>query len=205
MRHIRVRRFLLTMAGAAALTLAVGACNPLDQNGTDPTPPPANGTDPTTGSPDNGTPPPDPGEATAPGTELAVGQTAVVPLGDGVVAVTVTSIEEGDQTAFQAEFEDVDGVTAYYAWATVENVSDEDFSFSSIPTVRGILDNGRTTGVILFGSSSGDCQRESFPADSGPGTVVETCNVVATRDSDDLGGVQWREDDYSDEPITWLR
>lgn len=154
--------------------------------------------------------PADPGDITTPGTELKVGDTAVVPFKKGgqsghTVAITVSSIEKGDQAAFEQQFgERAKGLVPYYLKITVRNVGDSDLSHASAPRVRAIKADGRLTGVSLVGSLSG-CESESFPKDAGNGATVESCVLQAARQADTVAGAQYAESEggYSSKPIVW--
>jgi hypothetical protein len=198
-----MRRTTRALAGAfaAAALVLITACEHDDVI----PPPPA-----TPGPDDIQVPdtPADPSALTPPGTELQVGQTAVVPFREGVLGITVTSVAEGDQEQFRADFadHDVDDVVAYYVLVTYENLSDDDFSHASTPRVRAVGEDGRITSVTVTGNS-GQCVRESFPADAGQGTSLESCVLQAATTGEAVSGVRYNESDggYDDDPIVWLQ
>jgi hypothetical protein len=72
----------------------------------------------------------DPDRITPPGTELRIGEEAFVressPDEDGIVAITVTSIEPGDLDLFRRMVENSQGFAPHYIRATMENVSPAD-------------------------------------------------------------------------------
>jgi hypothetical protein len=153
-----------------------------------------------------------PGDVTAPGTELAIGDSAVVPYKYGTgavhtVAITVDAIEKGDKAAFRKQFgAKAADLTPYYLRVTARNVGDTDMSFASSPRVRAITDDGGLTGVSLIGSLS-DCEDESFPKDAGKDATVETCFLEAAQSNDAVTGAQYGEDEggYREQPIVWKR
>jgi hypothetical protein len=103
---------------------------------------------------------------TPPGTELRIGEEAFVPHRDtrngrdrdGIVAITVTSIEEGDQDLFHRSVENSEGLEAYYIRSTVENVSREDLGTAvfSIDLVQSV---GEPHRFVMFG---GDIRKPGF-------------------------------------------
>lgn len=204
---LRTSQALCGALAATAITLALSACGGDDPAEPEPPAPPTTQPPATTAAPaEDGGSSAAPGEITEPGTELAVGETAVVPFDDGAtIAITVTSIEVGDQAAFEADFDDTEGVVPYYIWFTAENLSDQDMSFASLPRLRAVTEDGIGTGAVLFGSSSGDCENLSFPDDAGQGTVIESCSLQASPEGVEAAGAQYdaSEGDYTENPITW--
>jgi hypothetical protein len=153
-----------------------------------------------------------PGDTTAPGTELGIGDTAVVPYKYGTgavhtVAITVTAIEKGDKAAFERQFgAKAADLTPYYLRVTARNVGDTDMSYASSPRVRAITADGGLTGVSLVGDL-GDCVNENFAKDAGKDATLESCFLEAAQPGDEVTGVQYGEDEggYRDQPIVWRR
>ncbi|MEU3272502.1 hypothetical protein ABZ639_16795 [Saccharomonospora sp. NPDC006951] len=154
--------------------------------------------------------PAEPGSAeiTPPGTQLKVGDRAVVPFessdATGSIAITVTAIEPGDKAEFESEFgEKAKGIDPVYIRFTVENVEGGDFSYSSAPRLRALGADGTGTGVIMSGDL-GSCESDSAPEDfTAPGATYETCRLQGGTPDNPAVGVEYSDDDYSDEPIVW--
>ncbi|MGP3769812.1 hypothetical protein ACTWJ8_03175 [Streptomyces sp. SDT5-1] len=146
------------------------------------------------------------GDATAPGTQLKVGDKAILPFEyakkKGTLAITVTAIDKGaeaDMSQFGARAK---GLTPYFIKMKVENVGDTDLSRAYIQ-LRGLLDGGQSTGVSLIGDIPGKCDKESAPAEFAKGASFETCSLAASR-SGDVTGAEFDEGDaYSDKPVIW--
>jgi hypothetical protein len=155
---------------------------------------------------------------TPPGTELRVGEEAFVPIRDsrngrdrdGIVAITVTSIEEGDQELYHRTVEDSEGSDIWYVRGTVENVSQEDLG-TAVFGWNIVLPNGDPTNMVLFDSVTdpglGDCETEHFPHYAELGTIIETCEPDAIASGRTPGGARWGPHDtpYFDDPIIWRR
>ncbi|GAB3450751.1 hypothetical protein GCM10027436_47520 [Actinophytocola sediminis] len=148
------------------------------------------------------------GEATAPGTELKVGDRAVLPFEytsekKGTVAVTVTAIEAGTEADMAAFGEKAAGMTPYFIKMTVENVGGTDMSYASL-TLRGALEDGSSTGVSLIGDIPGKCDNEAAPAEfTTAGASYETCSLSASTSTPVTGATFDEGDEYSDEPVVW--
>ncbi|GAA5162232.1 hypothetical protein [Amycolatopsis dongchuanensis] len=149
------------------------------------------------------------GETTAPGTELKVGQRAVVPFEygtskKGTIAITVTAIERGEN-ADLAKFGDrAKGIVPFYVRATVENVDGSDLSYSSL-RLRGVGPDGRSTGVIITGDTD-KCESESADKDfKTAGAKYDTCVLTAAREGGSVAGAEFDAggDAYSDDPVVW--
>ncbi|MGH3758333.1 hypothetical protein [Actinophytocola sp.] len=151
------------------------------------------------------------GEITPPGTELKVGETAVVRYRfagsvENTVGMTVTAIEEGDQAAFTAKFGPKSkGYRPYYIRVTMENLSGTEMPGVSGPRLRALGPDGRTTGAVLVGDLDG-CESESAPRDfTTAGATFETCVLQASREGEPVTGAEYDDDDagYADDPISW--
>nr|WSW67597.1 hypothetical protein OG461_16040 [Streptomyces sp. NBC_00995] len=148
------------------------------------------------------------GDVTAPGTKLKVGDRAVLPFTygtdkKGTVAVTVTAIEKGTEADMAPFGDKAKGMTPYYIRMKVENVGGTDLAYSSL-RLRGKLESGRPTGVILIGDLPGKCDSETAPRDfTTKGASYETCSLSATK-TDPIAAASFEEDDaYSDSPVLW--
>ncbi|MDQ2584380.1 hypothetical protein [Saccharothrix yanglingensis] len=149
------------------------------------------------------------GDVTAPGTELAVGDRAVVPFKygtdkTGTIAVTVTAIEQG-ANADLAKFGDkAKGITPFYIRVSVENVGGTDLSYSSV-SLRGLGADGKGSGVIISGDTD-KCESETAARDfTTAGAKYETCVLSAAREGSAITGASFDKggDAYVDDPIVW--
>lgn len=148
------------------------------------------------------------GDATAPGTKLKIGARAVLPFEytsdkKGTIAVTVTAIEKGaeaDMAGFGAKAK---GMTPYYIRMKVENVGGTDLSYASLK-LRGELEGGGPTGVILIGDLPGKCDNDSAPSEfTTKGASYETCSLSATKTTPITAASFDEGDAYSDKPVLW--
>ncbi|WP_338900230.1 hypothetical protein WBG99_05575 [Streptomyces sp. TG1A-60] len=148
------------------------------------------------------------GDVTAPGTELKVGDRAVLPFEytsekKGTIAVTVTAIEKGAEADMAAFGEKAKGMTPYFIKMKVENVGGTDLSYASLK-LDGVLEGGAGTGVVLFGDIPGKCDRESAPTEfTTKGASYETCALSATKSSPITGASFDEGDAYRDSPVVW--
>lgn len=148
------------------------------------------------------------GEVTAPGTELKVGDRAVLPFRytadkEGTIAVTVTAIEQGTEADMAAFGERAKGMTPYFIKMTVENVGGTDLSYASLK-LRGQLEGGSGTGVVLIGDIPGKCDNETASKDfTTAGASYETCSLTASNGTPVTGATFSEGDDYSDSPVVW--
>lgn len=190
----RIKRFLAV--GGATLCLAtIGACGSSDAGGDAATAKPTTSTPPTTVIPDN---------ITEPGTELKVGEPAVVQWQDGYVSITMTAVEPGDTEAFrQAYGADAEGLQPYYLRFTLENVGGTDLTIKNPPKVDAILADGSTTGTFLTGSID-ECKTMLTPDSFNTvGAKFDTCELDAAGAEDQIVGAQYSGGDYDEKPILW--
>lgn len=200
-------------AALATVALALSACGgdaeepaAQDQPATSTTSTPTSEST-TTSSGDDSVAPTD-GDVTAPGTELKIGDRAVVPFEytsekKGTIAVTVTAIEQGTEADMAAFGEKAKGMTPYFIKMKVENVGGTDLSYASLK-LDGMLDSGGATGVVLIGDIPGKCDNETAPAEfASQGASYETCSLSAT-DGTPVTAAAFNEgDEYSDSPVVW--
>jgi hypothetical protein len=150
------------------------------------------------------------GDVTPPGTELSVGDRAVVPFEygtdkSGTIALTVTAIEAGDPADLAAFGEKANGIVPIYVRVTVENVGGDDLAHSSV-SLRAVGDDGRGTGVIITGDTP-KCESESAPKSfTAAGETFETCVLQGARDASTVAGATFgKGGEYDDSPILWKR
>lgn len=193
---------LLALAVVGALALA--GCSGSDSSGGDGS---AGGTGPTaTGSPY--LPVPDGVELTAPGSQLSVGDAAVVayhPRQDqvGALDITVTDLERAPIKAFSAwQLSDAQKKSnAYYVRADVENVGDTDLGGRPVP-LYVVNDDNVLLEPTPFTSSFEPCPSTPFPKKFGPGADAKVCLVYLAPDHGQLEAVSFRPDETFN-PITW--
>lgn len=161
-------------------------------------------------------------EFTPQGTALAFGEKAVVPFKasgeQGALGVTVTAIEAG-AAADLAPLDlgtQVEGMVPFYVRITVSNESGGDFSFTSIPSIDGLLaDGSEAGGVFSVPSSFTPCVKGEGGEDfTSAGTTYETCTLALAPASAKVTGAAYGDDshtdvaagatvDYDSEPIMW--
>lgn len=198
-------------AALATIALGLSACGSDDEGSAAPD------TQTSTSEPDKKTTPaekndgddaPAEGEVTAPGTELKVGDRAVLPYEytsekTGTIAVTVTAIEQGTEADMAAFGEKAKGMTPYFIKLTVENVGGTDLSYASLK-LSGALDGGKGTGVVLTGDIPGKCDHEGASAEfTTKGASYETCSLSATTGAPVTAASFDEGDEYSDSPVLW--
>ncbi|MFF0258181.1 hypothetical protein ACFYR2_05055 [Streptomyces microflavus] len=148
------------------------------------------------------------GDVAAPGTELKIGDRAVLPFEytsdkKGTIAVTVTAIEKGAEADMAAFGEKAKGMTPYFIRMKVENVGGTDLSYASLK-LDGVLEGGAGTGVILMGDIPGKCDNETAPTEfKTKGASYETCALSATKGAPVTGAEFDEGDAYSDSPVVW--
>ncbi|WP_409495387.1 hypothetical protein [Amycolatopsis sp. cmx-11-12] len=205
-------RIALFTTGFAAVLLLT-ACGGKEEAGS-PVPAPAPSSAPTSApasSPaTSGTVPVSNADTTAPGSELKVGDRAVVPFKygndkTGTIAITVKSIELGAKEDLAAYGDKAKGMTPVYIRMSVENVGGTDLSYSSV-RLRAVGPNGKSTGVIITGETP-QCQSESAKRDfKTVGATYQTCELQAIRDGGEVGGATFTDSDgYKDSPVIWKK
>ncbi|RKT54773.1 hypothetical protein [Saccharothrix australiensis] len=149
-----------------------------------------------------------PGDVTAPGTKLKVGDRAVVPFRygtqkSGTIALTVTAIEQGDNADLVKFGDKAKGITPFYLRVSVENVGGTDLAHSSV-SLRGLGADGKGTGVIISGDTD-KCESET--AGKGfttAGAKYETCVLQGAREGAKVVSASYNEGDgYDKSPLVW--
>ncbi|HEY3480666.1 MAG TPA: hypothetical protein VGL02_17360 [Streptomyces sp.] len=205
MKHVRTTALL----AACAATLLLSACG--EESGQ--AAPAAPTSAPTSASPEapesseTGAAAPV-GDVTKPGTELKLGERAVVPFKygttkSGTIAITVTAIEQGANADLAKYGDKAKGITPFYLRATVENVDGADLSYASI-SLRALGSDGRSTGVIITGSTdrckSGTAGKDFTTA----GAKFETCTLQGAREGATVGAATFdKGDGYDKSPVVW--
>lgn len=206
-----VRRTLLIAAGAA--TLLLSACGSETPGTAAPGPAASQQSiesEPTTTTSSSSSAASAPSAAglTEPGTSLKFGEKAVVPFSygttkTGTIAVTVTGIEQGENSELVKFGEKAKGITPYYVRLTVENVSGNDLAGIAVE-LRGLGDDGRSTGVALIGDTD-KCDSTTAKRDfTTAGAKYETCTLAGAKDGSKVTTVAFnRGDGYQKSPILW--
>ncbi|UUV32772.1 hypothetical protein NQK81_04755 [Amycolatopsis roodepoortensis] len=144
----------------------------------------------------------------APGSELKVGERAVVPFSDagksGTIAITVKSVEIGPKEDL-ADFKNKgEGILPVYVRMVVENVGGTDLADTSV-SVRAVNPDGKGTKVLMANATSA-CKGEDAPESfTTGGATYETCKTQGVKDGDEVGGVTFGDGEYQDDPITWKK
>jgi hypothetical protein len=200
-------------AALATIALGLSACGsdetgsaaPDSPSASAPAEPTSENTTPASGDDSAG---PVEGDVTSPGTELKIGDRAVLPFEytsdkKGIIAVTVTAIEKGTEADMAAFGEKAKGMTPYFIKMKVENVGGTDLSYASLK-LDGVLDGGTGTGVVLIGDIPGKCDNESAPTEfATKGASYETCSLTASEGTP-VTAAEFNEGDaYSDGPVVW--
>lgn len=167
-------------------------------------------------------------EVAPPGTEVAVGEPAVVHVQQleegeeyyavGVIETTVTEIVEGDPAIIEQFDEDdradLEGMTPWYVKAEHEVLSFEGFDKADLtPSLRTLDAQGNrlTVGISFGGNLDEDCDLQLFETVE-VGATASTCDVVFT-DGEPPAQVVWEGDDkldgsdgdnpYEEQPVVW--
>lgn len=196
------------VGGVAAGTLALAGCSSSDSAG-EPETPPATGGSPTSVSMGpQYLPVPDGVELTEPGSQLAVGDHAVVayhPRQDqvAVLDIQVVSLEKTSIKDFSAwQLSDAQKESnPYYVRARVENVGDTDLGGRPVP-LYVVNDANLLLEPTPFASSFKPCPSTPLPEEFAPGDVTRACLVYLAPDRGDLVSVSFRPEETFN-PITW--
>lgn len=166
-------------------------------------------------------------ETTAPGTEFAFGEPAVLHAQEreegeeyyafGYIESSVTEIVAGDASFFE-QFDDVEeyeGMTPYFIMSEHEVLYAEgDEGATNIePGFEGVLDDGSPAqGLIVISTGIAECPNEFFE-DFVAGATATTCNVALAPEGQEVTGAAWTgvrevdggydENTYLEEPILW--
>lgn len=150
--------------------------------------------------------PAEPGETTKAGTQLRLGEQAILPYRNGSVGITVTAVEKGDQAAFEREFGTrARGIVPYFIRYTVENLDGADKSFMSAPYLQPLTATGGPTGAVVTGGIDG-CERKSAPKGfARAGATFDTCRLTGARTGAEIVGAEFDDDVYRDDPVVWRK
>lgn len=201
MKHVRTTAPLAACAAALLLSACGGESGQAA--------PAAPTSAPTSAAPESSTAAAAPaGDVTKPGTELKLGERAVVPFKygtakSGTIAITVTAIEKGENADLAKYGDKAKGITPYYLRATVENVDGADLAYSSV-SLRALGSDGRSTGVIITGSTD-QCKSGTAGKDfTSAGAKFETCTLQGAREGAAVEAATFdKGDGYDKSPVVW--
>lgn len=171
-----------------------------------------------------------PGALTAPGTTLAVGDSAVVhartSLAEGETywgyaefSLTVTSIEQADPVVFE-QFSNAEEFAGKLPWVVkydvTYTVTEGTPNGGLYPALEGVLADGSGSGGVVSLSGFDDICRAEYADSFAVGETAHLCTIKLTGvGGAPLAGVRWNGDDYADgsgtenpysaDPVTWLR
>ncbi|UOZ03893.1 hypothetical protein [Amycolatopsis sp. WQ 127309] len=205
MKHVRTT--LLAAAGSAA-ALLLSACGGESGTAAPAVPAAPSSAAPAESSAAESSAASPAGDATKPGTELKVGDRAVVPFKygttkSGTIAITVTAIDKGANADLAKYGDKAKGITPYYLRASIENVDGADLSYASV-SLRALGTDGRSTGVIITGSTD-QCKSGTAPKEfAAPGAKFETCTLQGAREGSEVAAATFdKGDGYDKAPIVW--
>lgn len=209
------RVMVATVAAATALVLAACSDDSGTAEGTTDTTTEATTTEATTEeSSTSDAPAPVDVEFTKPGTELKMGDKAVVPYEKtgvkGALGITVTAIEKGT-TADLAGLDDVKDQVPFFIRYTVTNESGSAFPNVSAIPVFGVVDGGRAGFVSGGGIDKCELGHAGDDFEGKQGASYDACRIALGTASIAVIGADYDEDDsdidpasdYSDSPIVW--
>ncbi|SCX39702.1 hypothetical protein SAMN03159343_0749 [Klenkia marina] len=202
---------LVAVLGVA--TLALAACGGSDEEAAAPTTTSSSSATSSSSEATSSSAAAPAGDVTAPGTELALGESAVLELeytGDtGTVEVTVDAVRQGTQAELDSlEIgEDAAGLLPWYVDVTLTRVGGEgDLSNGTLDSDLDVVTtSGSPTASIIEFSTFEPCNGESAPDPFDPGTSYTTCILVAADAADAVGSIEFApfDSDYEDAPVVW--
>jgi hypothetical protein len=147
-------------------------------------------------------------ELTPPGSQLSVGDHAVVAYEPrqgqvGALDIRVTRLEKtsiDDFSAWQLSA-DQKKSNPYYVHAAIENVGDTDLGGRPVP-LYVVNDQNVLLESTPFASSFAPCPSTPFPDKFGPGAKAQVCLVYLAPNHGDLVSVSFRPEETFN-PITW--
>ena len=193
---------------AAALLLAAALAAGCSSSSSDDAAPATSGTPSPTASESPYLPVPAGVELTPPGSQLSVGDHAVVayePRQDqvGALDIQVTKLEKtsiDDFSAWQLS-DDQKKSTPYYVRATIENVGETDLGGRPVP-LYVVNDQNVLLEPTPFASSFDACPSTPFPDTFKPGDDAKVCLVYLAPNHGQLVSVSFRPEETFN-PITW--
>lgn len=216
---MQIRKLSLAALGTlAALTLA--ACGGADA--------PAETTTPVATSaapsvepspspePETEAPAPAVGDLTAPGTELAIGETALVTYdhfehGAVPLDVTVTGIRQGAVADLEAAGFDASSLAGYALFYIDATVVKHDLSYPEIAfdaaysELHGVDAAGNKIYRLSIVGAFDTCPSNAFKAPIDEGEPFALCSIIAVPEGQTVTTAGWfaRATDYADAPVVW--
>ncbi|MCW4458040.1 hypothetical protein [Microbacterium sp. MPKO10] len=160
------------------------------------------------------------GDATAPGTELSLGDTATVLYpdtddGEQMLEITVTEVSEAPLSDFEAAGDDflkqLEGYTPYYVSVEATKIEPFEVELDGKDPIDGMFafdsDDNRAAPVNMIGNFE-PCDNQYMEEANDKGEPLETCMIFAVPEGSELGSVAWAPNDtefsYLDgDPVTW--
>lgn len=155
---------------------------------------------------------------TAPGTELSIGDTAVLPLtygtdGTATVEVTVTGITEGTTADLEAaQVKNADDFTPFYINLEMEilSVGEEGFGgYTAGSDFDGLTGDTKAGSLIIIGDFA-PCDGGGFEFDSAVGDTAKACVPALATKGSVVDGVQFSGgaddagyDQFDGKPVVW--
>ena len=211
LRRPLARRLTAALASAALISGLAAGCSG-DDAGEEPDAGSSSSGSPSASGSESGEaylPVPSDVELTEQGSELSVGDTAVVawePRQDQVGALEIT-VQRLEKTTFEKSFVGwkldpaARRTTPYFVRAKVSNVGETDVGGRRVPLY--IVDAKNTlVEYSTFASTFKPCDSRDFPAKFGPGATRTMCLVYLAPDKGSLTAVSFRPTQDFD-PITW--
>lgn len=157
-----------------------------------------------------------PGDVTAPGTTLAIGDTAVLahPIDGedgetGLLSATVNEIESAsiDELADLDLGESADGLEPYYMHITVAGVDETSEALAGATLTNSFagLAAGSPASTLNVIGSFDPCNISSLDSDWAAESTQDVCIVVLSPEGSDVDSVQYspRDEEYRADPVTW--
>lgn len=146
---------------------------------------------------------PPPGQLTPPGTELRLGETAVLPVddnsgGEGVVEIAVTRIEYGDREDLGPEAAsfgpEAVPVYAFYE-ATLREGAADLAGWTPSREMLGRQPDGAPSGLLVTGGRVGPCESAEVPDGAADGQPLSGCFTALSLGGVPVTGVTYSADD----------
>ncbi|MFD5418155.1 hypothetical protein ACFWJT_09000 [Streptomyces sp. NPDC127069] len=137
------------------------------------------------------------------GQSFKIGQAATIPFTSGSksgqLALTVTSIEAGNPADLASlnVADKVKGQTPFYIHYTAKNTGTTDLSFASVGHIKGLLDGGAESGVLLIAGKFDKCPNESLPSGFTTGKTQASCAVALAPTGAKVTGAEYWGDPYN--------
>ncbi|TWG96241.1 hypothetical protein L615_004400000050 [Nocardioides sp. J9] len=155
------------------------------------------------------------GDVTAPGTELSIGDTAILPVtygtnGQATLEVTVTGIEEGTSADLEAaKVKNAADYTPFYIQMEMKilDANDDFGSYGPGSDFDGLTGSSKAGSLIVFGDFE-PCNDDAFEYDSKVGDTATTCVPALTTKGSVVDGVQFsggtdEYDQFDGKPVVW--